>query len=91
MSYIIREDSHRKAKELGLVIKPSSQKLKKIDCYCLFTGQYRFSVGDVRQKDYYEILEEKGIEHACMLRRKYRILHKYDKEYYHMVTHRVLY
>ena len=91
MSYIIREASHRKAKELGLVIKPSSQKLKKIDCYCLFTGQFRFSVGDVRQKDYYEVLEEKGLHEACALRRKYRILHRYDREYYQMCCHRILY
>ena len=91
MSYEIRQGSHDKAKELGLVLLPSNKKLKKIDCYCIFTGDYRFSIGDIRKKDYYETLEEDGIHEACALRRKYKILHRYDKEYYQMVNHRVLY
>ena len=91
MSYEIRQGSHDKAKELGLVLLPSNQKLKKIDCYCIFTGKYRFSIGDIRQKDFYQVLETDGLIEASNLRRKYRILHRYDKEYTQMVNHRVLY
>lgn len=91
MEYDISEGSHEKAELIGLVLKSSTRKLKKIDCYDIFTQQYRFSIGDIRQPDYYQVLKKEGIMSACNLRRAYRIRHRYDKTYEQFVNHRVLY
>jgi hypothetical protein len=89
--YIISEGSILKGKELKLDLKVSSKKLKKIDCYCMSSGLYKFSIGDIRQLDYYQVLEKEGIMKACELRRAYRIRHRYDKTEIQFVSHRILY
>lgn len=91
MVYNINQGSHQKANELGFYLQPSSKKLKKIDVYRQSTGEYFCSIGDTRKLDYYQCLEIHGIDSACNLRRKYRILHKYAKTYEEMICHRVLY
>ena len=89
MSYEINERSHERAKEMGLQLKPSTQKLKKVDVFK--NEEYLFSIGDMRQKDYYEVLKEEGAVKAGELRTKYRKLHKYDKDFDKIVLHRCLY
>ena len=91
MEYIISQGSIDKGRELKLELKVSSKKLKKIDCYDMTTGLYKFSIGDIRQQDYYQVLEKYGIIKACELRRAYRIRHRYDKTEIQFVSHRVLY
>jgi hypothetical protein len=90
MVYNINQGSHQKANELGFYIQSSSKKLKKIDVYRLDSREYYCSIGDTRKMDYYEILDKYGILTACNHRRKYRILHRYDKRYEEMLTHRIL-
>lgn len=61
MPYKIHPYSFRKAKELGVVIKPSSNKLKKIDVFK--NNQKITSVGAIGYKDFptYLELEKKGL------------------------------
>ncbi len=54
--YKIHQRSLKKAKELGLIIKPSSKKYKKIDVFCK-NGRFLASIGDKRYNDYPTYLE----------------------------------
>lgn len=49
--YQITNYTYNKAKELNVIIKPSKFKNKKIDIYDL-NNNFKFSIGDIRFKDY---------------------------------------
>ena len=72
--YIITQYSYDKAKELGLTIKLSQFKMKKLDVYK--DNVYINSIGDSRYNDYgsYCILFNK--EYANERKRLYHIRHK---------------
>jgi hypothetical protein len=71
--YQITEYSKKKAKELGVTIKPSTRKNKKIDVYK--DGKYIRSIGDVRYLDYPTYIKEEGKVKADERRRLYRLRH----------------
>ena len=74
--YKILDYSFNKAKELGVDIKPSTKKNKKIDVYK--NGKYICSIGDSRYYDYPTYMVTKGNIFANERRLLYRIRH--DKE-----------
>ena len=71
--YQITPYTYQRAKEIGVTVKPSRKKFKKIDVYQ--DGKYIKSVGDVRYGDYSTYLKEKGKEYADERRRLYHIRH----------------
>jgi hypothetical protein len=71
--YIIQPYTYKRAKELDLVVKPSTVKGKKIDVYD--DGKKIASIGAVGYKDYAMYLKEKGKEYADERRRLYHIRH----------------
>lgn len=76
--YSITDYSKERAKELGVIIKLSSKKNKKIDVYDI-QGNYIVSIGDSRFKDFPTYILEKGREFAENRRRLYRIRHSKDR------------
>jgi hypothetical protein len=76
-SYKITKYSFDKAKELGVTIKPSSNKLKKIDVYK--DNKKIATIGDINYDDYPNYIIKKGLEYANERRKLYKIRHKKDK------------
>lgn len=74
--YKITDYSFKKAKELGVMIKPSTKKNKKIDVYK--DGVLITSVGNSQYLDYPTYIINKGLTYANERRRLYRIRHKND-------------
>ena len=77
--YDISKYSFDQAKKLGVKIKQSTRKGKKIDVLD-WNGQYILSIGDIRYDDYTTYLKNKGKEYAEERRRLYRIRHKKNAE-----------
>jgi hypothetical protein len=83
MSYTISQYSFNQAKKLGVTIKPSTRKNKKID---VFKNDKKIaSIGDIRYNDYtiYMKLEKEGKvkkDTAKERRRLYRIRHDKEKD-----------
>tara|TARA_R110000803_G_scaffold187311_1_gene249710 strand:+ start:6931 stop:7218 length:288 start_codon:yes stop_codon:yes gene_type:complete len=73
MSYQIKQIQIDKAKKLGLEIKPSSTKKKKIDIYK--NGEKVGSVGAIGYKDYGTYLEELPKKEADKKRKNYLARH----------------
>jgi len=74
--YKILQQHYENAKKLGVEIKPSTLKNKKID---VFKNYKKIaSIGDVRYKDYQYYILQKGLEYAKERRRLYNIRHKND-------------
>lgn len=74
MSYIITDYSYRQAKRLGLTIKPSTNKNKKIDVFDK-SGKRLVSIGALGMNDYPTYLKTRGKEFADNRRRLYKIRH----------------
>lgn len=72
--YNIKPYSKQRAQELGVVIKPSKKKNKKIDVFKK-DGTKIASIGDSRYKDYPTYLKEKGPEYAKERQRLYFLRH----------------
>ena len=78
MVYDIKQYSFDKAKQLGVTIKPSTKKGKKID---VFKGDDKVaSVGALGMGDFPTYVEEKGLDFAQNRRRLYRIRHNKNIE-----------
>jgi hypothetical protein len=71
--YKIKEYSFNQARKLGVTIKPSQRKFKKIDVFK--DGKKVASIGDVRYDDYPTFIIKKGKEHADKRRALYKIRH----------------
>jgi len=73
--YKILPYTFEKAKQLGVYIKPSTRKNKKLDIY---DGNYQYitSVGNINYKDFPTYIKEKGIDYAEKRRKLYYIRHK---------------
>jgi len=71
--YKIHEYSYDQAKKLGVEIKPSDKKNKKIDVYK--NKQYVCSIGDIRYNDFPTFYDEFGLEFACKRRDAYHKRH----------------
>ena len=76
--YKITEYTKKRAKSLGVEIKPSSVKGKKIDVFK--NGKKVASVGALGYSDYPTFIKEKGKEFADKRRRLYKIRHAKDKD-----------
>jgi hypothetical protein len=77
MSYKITEYTKRKAKEYGLIVKPSKLKGKKIDVFK--KDKKVASVGAIGYNDYPTYIKKKGKKYAEERRRLYKIRHKNDR------------
>ena len=71
MSYIIKKYTRDQAKRLGVQIKPSTNKMKKIDVYK--DGKKIASIGANDMNDYPTYIQKKGLEFANERRRLYKI------------------
>lgn len=71
--YDITNYTKNKAKSLGVIVKPSTNKNKKID---VFRKDKKIaSIGQANAMDYPHYIKEKGIEYANERRRLYNIRH----------------
>jgi hypothetical protein len=75
--YEISQYSKDRAKELGIKIKPSTHKGKKIDVFD-YNGNYLVSIGSISYKDYGIYLKERGQKYADEKARLYKIRHAKD-------------
>ncbi len=75
--YEITQYSKERAKRLGVQIKPSDKKNKKIDIYK--DGEYLVSIGDNRYKDFPTYKKELGEEYALKRREAYKKRHEKDR------------
>lgn len=73
MVYEIKPYSFKKAKELGVTIKPSSKKGKKIDVFK--NNQLLTSIGAAGMNDYPTYLKNEGKKIAEERKRLYKIRH----------------
>jgi hypothetical protein len=76
MGYDILEYTRKKARDLGVVVKPSSKKGKKIDVYK--ADKKIASIGAAGMMDYPHYIKKNGIEFANHRRDLYRTRHKKD-------------
>lgn len=72
--YNITAYSKKKAKELGVSIRVSTRKNKKIDVYK--DGKFLQAIGDLRYGDYSTYVKTRGKKFADERRRLYHIRHK---------------
>jgi len=76
MDYKILPYSFARAKELGVKIKPSQKKNKKIDVFK--NNQLVSSIGQLGAKDYPTYIKEKGKPYADKRRTLYKSRHEND-------------
>ena len=76
MPYKISDYSFQQARKIGVTIKPSINKNKKIDVYK--NKKKIASIGDVNYSDFPTYLDEKGKTYADKRRKLYKIRHKKD-------------
>lgn len=76
--YKITKYSKDRAKELGVTIKPSTRKNKKIDVYK--DKKFICSIGGIGYKDYPTFLKENGKEFADKRRELYKKRHEKDRK-----------
>tara|TARA_R110002020_G_scaffold405888_4_gene615903 strand:- start:176 stop:451 length:276 start_codon:yes stop_codon:yes gene_type:complete len=72
--YKIKNLQKRNAKKIGVVIKPSTLKGKKIDVYK--KGIKVASIGALGYNDYATYIESKGLSYANKRKKLYKIRHK---------------
>ena len=78
MAYTITKYTRDKAKKLGVVVKPSSVKGKKIDVFNK-KGEKLVSIGALGMGDYPTFIKEKGKDYANVRRRLYKDRHEKDR------------
>lgn len=77
MRYNITNYTRKKAKQLGVTIKPSTNKMKKIDVYK--KGKKIASVGANGMNDYPTYIKRRGASYAKTRRKLYKIRHEKDR------------
>ena len=77
MPYKIKRHTYTQAKRLGVVVKPSQVKGKKIDVFK--KGKKVASVGAIGYNDYPTYIQKKGKKYADERRRLYKIRHQKDR------------
>jgi hypothetical protein len=78
MVYNITNYTYKQAKKLGLKVKPSTNKTKKIDVYR--KGIKIASVGAYGMNDYPTYMKLNGLKYAKTRRRLYKIRHNKDRK-----------
>ena len=76
--YQITDYTFQQAKKLGVEVKPSTDKKKKIDV--IKNGKKIASVGAIGYKDYPTYIKEKGLTYANERRKLYKIRHSKDRQ-----------
>lgn len=77
MPYHITHYTYQKAKSIGVTVKPSTVKNKKID---VFKGDHKIaSVGALGYSDYPTFMKEHGKEYADKRRKAYKMRHEKDR------------
>ena len=76
--YEIKPLQRKNARRIGVTIKPSTRKGKKIDVFK--DGKKIASVGALGYGDYASFLKEKGREFADKRRRLYKIRHEKNRK-----------
>ena len=71
--YVITPHTKRMAKQIGVEVRPSTRKNKKLDVYK--DGKHIATIGDTAYGDYGSYLEEKGKTYADERRRLYHVRH----------------
>ena len=77
IKYKITSYTLKKAKKMGLVVKQSTNKTKKIDVYK--KGKKIASVGARGMNDFPTYINKRGLSYAKTRRRLYRIRHNKDR------------
>uniref|UniRef100_A0A6C0I3I2 Uncharacterized protein n=1 Tax=viral metagenome TaxID=1070528 RepID=A0A6C0I3I2_9ZZZZ len=77
MTYSITQYTLTKAKKLGVVVKPSKNKTKKIDVFK--QGKKVASVGALGMNDYPTYIKTRGLNYAKTRRKLYRMRHEKDR------------
>jgi hypothetical protein len=75
--YTIKQYTYNRAKQLNVVVKPSTNKTKKIDVFK--NGVKVASVGALGMGDYPTFMETRGREYAKTRRRLYKMRHEKDR------------
>jgi len=78
MAYRITSYTKARAKKLGVTIKPSTVKGKKIDVFNK-KGEKLASVGALGYGDYPTFVKTKGLDYANSRRHMYKIRHEKDR------------
>ncbi len=76
--YKITKYSKTQAKKLGVEIRPSANKTKKIDVYK--NNKKIASIGAIGYMDYPSFMEKNGIQYAKSRRKLYKIRHEKDRK-----------
>ena len=79
MPYVIKDYTKQKARQLGVVIKPSNNPKYKLDVYNT-TGELITRVGATGYKDYPTYILENGKEYADKRRELYKKRHEKDRK-----------
>ena len=77
MSYTITKYTYKQAKKLGVTVKPSTNKTKKIDVYK--KGEKVASVGARGYNDFPTFMKLKGKKYAQTRRKLYKMRHEKDR------------
>ena len=75
--YHITDYTLKKAKQIGVTVKPSNTKDKKIDVYK--NDKKIASVGALGYKDFPTFIKENGLDYAKIRRRAYKNRHEKDR------------
>ena len=78
MKYLITDYTYQQAKKLGVEVKPSTKKNKKIDVFK--DGKLISTIGDNRYADYPTYIKEKGLAYANKRRELYKVRHDKDRK-----------
>jgi hypothetical protein len=78
MAYKITQYSYKQAKKLGVTIKPSAVKHKKIDVFNK-QGEKVASIGYLGMNDYPTWIKKEGKEYADKRRKAYKDRHEKDR------------
>ena len=75
--YNITKYTYKQAKKLGVTVKPSTNKTKKIDVFR--KDRKMASVGALGMNDFPTYIKKKGLKFAKTRRRLYKIRHEKDR------------
>ena len=78
-NYTISEHTKQNAKRLNVIVKPSTNKNKKLDVFDKKSGKKLASIGACGMLDYPSYIKTKGFEYAQERRRLYKLRHNKDR------------
>jgi len=78
MTYKITNYTYKQARKIGVIVKPSKNKTKKIDVFR--KGEKIASVGAYGMNDYPTYMKLKGKTYAKTKRRLYKMRHNKDRK-----------